>query len=89
MLHPIALLGPCFNYIFLRLIGHEREIEAAHEAQAQPESKTEKEFKEYKREKNSFWPAFDEIKNKWTWTCVAAGAAGVLLERGVRTLVYG
>jgi hypothetical protein len=45
------------------------------------------EFRQYREEKNSFWPNVREVGNKWSWVVIAAGVAGVVLERGVRSVL--
>jgi len=45
------------------------------------------ELKDFKQEKNSFWPSIAEVTNKWTWTVAALGAGGVALERLVRRVL--
>lgn len=84
LLHPIAALGPVVNYVFLRAIGGDKENEASQEARYAKENPTKyQQLQEYKQTKNSFWPSLDEVGNKWLWTVVAAGAAGVALEQSL------
>ena len=88
LLHPLAALGPAANYVFLRLVGGDRETEAQQETRYAAESPAKlAQLHEYRASTNSFWPAPREAANPWTWAVVAAGAAGVLVERGVRTLL--
>ncbi|KAK7543151.1 hypothetical protein IWX49DRAFT_408746 [Phyllosticta citricarpa] len=85
IMHPLALLAPVANYLFLRFIGGDKENEAS---QAERYAKTNpfkyQQLQEYRMEKNSFWPSFSELKNKWTWAVLAVGAGGAILERGAR-----
>ena len=88
LLHPLAVLGPVANYAFLRLVGGDRETEAQQEERYAAESPAKlAQLREYRADKNSFWPAPREAANPWTWAVVAAGAAGVLVERGIRALL--
>lgn len=90
LLHPLALLGPAANYAFLRLVGGDRENEAAQEKRYAAEAPAKlRQLQAYRAEKNSFWPSPREAANKWTWIVVAAGAAGVLVERGARFALRG
>ncbi|KAJ4123199.1 hypothetical protein NW768_009727 [Fusarium equiseti] len=88
ILHPITALGPIANYIFLRYIGGDKENE---ESQAERYSKHDvvkaEEFNEYREQKNSFWPKIEEFGNSWTLGVLAAGVAGVVLERGLRSVL--
>ncbi|GME50337.1 hypothetical protein GTA08_BOTSDO07666 [Neofusicoccum parvum] len=90
ILHPIAVLGPVANYVFLRFIGGDKENEASQEERYTKENPLKyQQLQEYKREKNSFWPRLQEFQNKWTWAVLAAGAGGVILERGIRVALRG
>ncbi|CVK98056.1 related to DUF1295 domain protein [Fusarium mangiferae] len=88
ILHPITALGPMANYVFLRYIGGDRENE---ESQAERYSKHDavkaQELEEYRQQKNSFWPKLEELRNSWTLAVLGVGVAGVVLERGLRTMV--
>ncbi|KAL0943330.1 DUF1295 domain protein [Colletotrichum truncatum] len=87
MLHPLAALGPIFNYILLRYLGGDKENEASQEERYAKENPLKfQQLQEYKRTKNSFWPSFSEYNNKWVWTVAAAGAVGVAVERGLLAL---
>ncbi|RFN50751.1 duf1295 domain protein [Fusarium flagelliforme] len=86
--HPITALGSIANYIFLRYIGGDKENE---ESQAERYSKHDvvkaAEFNEYRHQKNSFWPKVEELGNSWTLGVLAAGVAGVFLEKGLRNVL--
>lgn len=85
-LHPITLLGPAANYIFLRYIGGDEENEASQEARYANDPTKSVQFAQYKQDKNSFWPKVQELANPWSAVVVGAGIGGVLLERVARSL---
>ncbi|KAL4966083.1 DUF1295 domain protein [Aspergillus stella-maris] len=88
LFHPLTLLGPIANHVFLRFIGGDAENEATQEERYAKEDPVKKvQFDEYRAEKNSFWPSVKEASNKWSWIVLGAGAAGVVLERGVREML--
>ncbi|KAI0850635.1 DUF1295-domain-containing protein [Daldinia vernicosa] len=87
-LHPLTLLGPITNYIFLRYIGGDKENEENEEKRYAKESPNKyKQLQQYKKIKNSFWPSLSEFGNKWLWTVAAIGAGGVVLERSLGRLL--
>ncbi|GJC93095.1 DUF1295 domain protein [Colletotrichum higginsianum] len=84
MLHPLAALGPVFNYFILRYLGGDKENEASQEERYAKENPLKfQQLQEYKRDKNSFWPSLSEYDNKWVLTVAAVGAVGVVVERGL------
>jgi hypothetical protein len=85
MLAPIELLGPISNYVFLRYFGGDKEKEK-YQTRRYSESHPAKfdELVRFRAEKNAFWPQLQEFGNKWLWTIVGAGAAGVLVEEVFR-----
>lgn len=84
-MHPLALLGPVANYVFLRFVGGDSENETAEEESYERQSqKKHTQLSEYKQQNNSFWPKPEEVHNPWTWAVVAAGVGGFVLERGFR-----
>jgi steroid 5-alpha reductase family enzyme len=88
LFHPLAALGPIANYIFLRFISGDRENEQTQAERYEKEDPLKAvEFRQYREEKNSFWPNVREVGNKWSWVVIAAGVAGVVLERGVRSVL--
>ncbi|KAB2579207.1 uncharacterized protein LTHEOB_1554 [Lasiodiplodia theobromae] len=90
ILHPLSVLGPVVNYVFLRFVDGDKGNEADQEARYPKENQLKyQQLMEYKREKNSFWPSPSEVQNKWTWIVLAAGAGGVILERGVHAFLRG
>lgn len=81
-LHPITLLGPAANYVFLRYVGGDAQNEAYQEKQySKTNSVKASEFALYKQSKNSFWPKIQEGANPWTLAVLGAGAAGLVTER--------
>lgn len=81
-LHPLVLLGPVANYIFLRYVGGDRENEANQEERYQShDPQKHVQLVAWRAEKNSFWPQLRELDNPWTWVVVLAGALGVVVER--------
>ncbi|KAI2472715.1 DUF1295-domain-containing protein [Annulohypoxylon bovei var. microspora] len=87
-LHPLTLIGPIANYIFLRFIGGDKENEESQENRYSKENPVKyQELQQYKQAKNSFWPGVGEVSNKWLWAIVAAGAGGVVLERSLNSLL--
>lgn len=87
MLAPVELLGPLANYAFLRFFGGDAEKEK-HQTRRYSASQPEKfaELEQFRREKNAFWPTAQELSNKWLWTVVGIGAAGVAVEQTLRAL---
>jgi hypothetical protein len=82
LFNPYSLLGPLANWFFLRHLGGDKENEASQETRYRAEDPGKLlELNEYKMTKNSFWPSVNEVANKWLWTVIGAGAAGVALER--------
>jgi len=85
LLHPLALLGPVANYMFLRCVGGDKENEANQSMRyLKEDEKKYGQWVEYTRQKNSFWPKVDELFNPWLWKVLAAGVTGVILESGIR-----
>ncbi|KAI1077835.1 DUF1295-domain-containing protein [Whalleya microplaca] len=85
-LHPLVLLGPVANYLFLRFISGDKENEANQESRYSKENPVKyQQLQEYKQTKNSFWPTLHEVNNKWLWIVTAAGAGGAILERSLRS----
>jgi len=84
MLHPLALLGPAANYVYLRYVGGDRQTETSQRRRYSTSSPEKfKQFERYSEEKNSFWPSSKEVKNPWLWGIIGSGVAGVLLEKAV------
>jgi len=88
LLHPVLLLGPLTNYLFLRHMSGDKENE---ESQAHRYATTDpgkmSQFNQYRQDKNAVWPAFKEFANVWTWGVLGAGAGAVVIERAIRGLL--
>ncbi|KAF4340763.1 DUF1295 domain protein [Fusarium beomiforme] len=88
ILHPIAALGPIANYVFLRYLGGDRENEESQEERySKHDAVKAQEFEEYRRQKNSFWPKLEELRNTWTLEVLGIGLTGVVIERALRTVM--
>jgi hypothetical protein len=88
-MHPLTLLGPVANYVFLRYVGGDKENEAAQDAKYSSGSPAEyAQFQEYQREKNSFWPKVEEVANPAAWAVIAAGVGGVFVEWIFREIMW-
>lgn len=85
LLHPLSLLGPLANYVFLRHIGGTKQKEK-HQQRRYSASDPEKfaQLEQWRKENNSFWPQLKEAQNPWLWTVVGLGVAGVAVEKLVR-----
>lgn len=85
LMHPLTLLGPIANYVFLRYVGGDKENEAIQEEKYSSGSPAKHaQFQEYKRDKNSFWPKLQEFANPATWSVIAVGVGGVFAEQMLR-----
>ncbi|KAJ9101363.1 hypothetical protein QFC20_005244 [Naganishia adeliensis] len=84
--HPLALIGPAINYLFLRYIGGDKENEASQESRYARDNKEKyAQLKAWQRESNSFWPRVrDVLGNPWAAGLVGAGVAVACVERFVR-----
>lgn len=88
MLHPLALLGPVANYVYLRFVGGDKSSETSQRRRYSTSDPVKfKQFEEYSEEKNSFWPSSKEVTNPWLWTIVGSGAVGIALERLLREYI--
>lgn len=81
-MHPLALLGPAANYVYLRYIGGDKTQETS-QRRRYSTSDPEKfqQFEQYSEEKNSFWPSTKEVQNPWLWGVIGSGIVGAVLER--------
>ncbi|KAF2718356.1 hypothetical protein K431DRAFT_322505 [Polychaeton citri CBS 116435] len=87
ILVPLELLGPIANYVFLRRVGGDSELETAQMERYEKEDPLKhSHMKEYQAEKNALWPRLNEFSNPWAWTIIGAGVAGALIERGLKVL---
>jgi len=85
VMHPLALLGPIANYVFLRCVAGDRENESNQEQRYFKEKSPKySQLQDYKASKNSFWPDATEMQNQWLLGVVAIGATGIVLERAFR-----
>jgi hypothetical protein len=76
------------NYVFLRFVGGDALTEASQEERYNDyDPAKEQQLATYKRTKNAFWPSLNEFTNGWTLAVLGAGALGVALEKGLRTVV--
>lgn len=83
IMHPLALLGPVANYVFLRYVGGDKENEANQEQRYfKDKSPKYAQLQDYKANKNSFWPDVSELQNPWFLATAAVGVSGFVLERG-------
>lgn len=88
-MHPITLLGPAANYIFVRYFSSDKENEGNQDLRYRTENPLKfEQLQVYKVEKNSFWPKLSELKNLWLWIVGGAGVGGVVLEQGFRRYFY-
>ncbi|RGP81012.1 duf1295 domain protein [Fusarium longipes] len=88
LLHPLTALASIANYVFLRVIGGDKQNEEYQEERySKHDAVKAEDFREYKAQKNSFWPKLEELRNGWTVAVMAAGVAGVVLERALRNVI--
>jgi steroid 5-alpha reductase family enzyme len=86
--HPALFLGPLANYVFLRFVGGDAELEPSQEERYNEfDPAKERQLRAYRAEKNAFWPAPAELANPWALAVLGAGAAGIAIEKIVRALV--
>lgn len=89
MLAPIELLGPLANYGFLRFFGGDAQKEKSQERRysaSHPQKMAE--LEKFRADKNAFWPSADELNNKWLWTVLGVGGAGIVVEQTLRALLH-
>lgn len=85
MFHPLSLVGPLANYVFLRFIGGDKQNEESQEQRYKANApKKYAQLEEWRVNTNSFWPALREVTNPWSIYLLGIGAFGVLAERGLR-----
>jgi len=85
LFHPLQLVGPLSNLVFLRFVGGDKENEASQEQRYKTGNATKYvQLQQWKAEKNSFWPSPKEIANPWTWALVGIGAVTVFAERLIK-----
>ncbi|KAJ5395010.1 uncharacterized protein N7487_009313 [Penicillium crustosum] len=83
--NPVVILGPVANYLFLRFVGGDKQTEASEEERykSQDPHKYEQ-LRQWKREKNSFWPDLHDLVNPWALAVAGCGFIGVVIEEGFR-----
>ncbi|KAK6512761.1 hypothetical protein TWF506_008928 [Arthrobotrys conoides] len=87
--NPIMFMGPIANYIFLRFIGGDKENEQYQIEKYQKESvRKYEEYKQWKAEKNSFWPGIREVGNVWTWVVLGIGGLAAMGEFYIYNYCY-
>jgi len=85
LLHPLSLLGPVANYVFLRFVGGDKATETSQKRRYSTSDPAKfAQFEQYSEDKNSFWPSTKEVQNPWLWAVVGGGVAGVAIETMLR-----
>ncbi|KAJ5675175.1 uncharacterized protein N7477_005109 [Penicillium maclennaniae] len=83
--NPIVILGPLANYAFLRYVGGDKQTEESQEVRYQVNDPHKyQQFKQWRREKNSFWPSMRDLLNPWTLAVAGCGLIGVVVEESLR-----
>lgn len=83
--NPIVLLGPITNYLFLRLVGGDKQTEASQlERYKSQDPLKYDQLKKWREEDNSFWPALRQLASPWAFAVVGCGLIGVVIEEGLR-----
>ncbi|KAJ5140890.1 hypothetical protein N7448_004298 [Penicillium atrosanguineum] len=84
--NPIMFLGPVANYAFLRFIGGDKQTEESQEVRYQVNDPHKyQQLKQWRQEKNSFWPSVRDLINPWALAVVGCGLIGVVVEEMLRT----
>lgn len=84
--NPLVLLGPLTNYAYLRFFSGDKETEASQDERYRAADPTKyAQLQQWRREKNSVWPAVSEVANPWTWVVLAGGIVGVVGEKLARS----
>ncbi|CAG8061477.1 unnamed protein product [Penicillium salamii] len=85
MWNPTVLLGPIMNYIFLRLVGGDKQTEASQlERYKSGDPLKYNQLVQWRKENNSFWPALRELASPWAFTVLGCGFISVVVEEGLR-----
>ncbi|CDM33091.1 hypothetical protein DTO013E5_5718 [Penicillium roqueforti] len=83
--NPVVILGPVTNYLFLRYVGGDKEIEASQEERYRSQDSDKyRQLQQWQEEKNSFWPNLRDLANPWTLAVVGSGFIGVVAEEWLR-----
>jgi hypothetical protein len=84
--NPIVLLGPLANYLFLRLVGGDKQTEESQEQRYREQNYHKYEqLCSWRGEKNSFWPSLKSLTIPWALAVVGCGLIGVVAEEVVRS----
>ncbi|KAJ5124943.1 uncharacterized protein N7515_008768 [Penicillium bovifimosum] len=82
---PVVLLGPLANYLFLRGMGGDKQTEASQEERYKSDDPHKYEqLQQWRKEKNSFWPAMRDLVNPWALAVAGCGFIAVVIEEGFR-----
>jgi steroid 5-alpha reductase family enzyme len=83
--NPITLLGPITNYLFLRVVGGDKQTETSQEERyKQQDVQKYEQLKQWQKENNSFWPRFRDLANPWALAVAGCGFIGVVIEEALR-----
>lgn len=84
--NPLVLLGPIANYLFLRCVGGDKQTEASQmERYKSRDANKYQQLREWRKENNSFWPAFRDLCSPWTLAIASCGFVSVMVEEGLRS----
>ncbi|RMZ07296.1 hypothetical protein D0862_04324 [Hortaea werneckii] len=87
---PLQVLGPVANYLFLRLIGGDKQNEEYQLERYSKHNPTKhQQLQQWRAEKNSFWPRLREIGNPWTLAVIGVGMLGAVAEFSLENHVPG
>jgi steroid 5-alpha reductase family enzyme len=83
--NPIVLLGPIANYLFLRVVGGDKQTEASQEERYKyQDSHKYEQLKQWQKENNSFWPGLRDLVNPWALAVAGCGFIAVVVEEALR-----
>ena len=83
--NPIVLLGPITNYLFLRVVGGDKQTEASQEERYKHQDPHKyDQFKQWQTENNSVWPGFRDLANPWALAVAGCGFISVVVEEALR-----
>lgn len=83
--NPVVVLGPLANYLFLRVMGGDKQTEASQEERYKSEDPHKyAQLQQWQKEKNSFWPELRDLLNPWALAVAGCGFIGVVIEEGFR-----
>ncbi|KAJ5781206.1 hypothetical protein N7457_006366 [Penicillium paradoxum] len=85
LFNPAVLLGPLANYLFLRVVGGDKQTEASQEERYKSEDPHKyAQLRQWQKEKNSFWPQLRDLLNPWVMAVAGCGFIAVAIEEGFR-----